>query len=267
MQHLPSAKGTKAPAHKKNQSRATDRSVKRAATTRGRRPTFSLPRNDRLRLARMANRVVAWFDENGRQFPWRDPKAKDYEQICVEVLLQRTRAETIEKYYCTFFRMFPSWHSLQQATTAELENTLMPIGLWQRRARALSGLANYATASAGRFPIERSDLEKIPAVGQYVANAILLFQHGEAAPLLDTNMARVIERYLRPRKLADIRYDPWLQAASHHLVASADPKKVNWAILDLGGMVCTPRSPDCNSCPLKRGCAYHSKQKHSKIKS
>ena len=177
-------------------------------------------------------------------------------KFCCNGLGQRRLTVTM----IVFFSRFPDWASLERATKAELENTLMPLGLWKRRAEAFCGLARYATADGGRFPRDRSELQAIPAVGQYLANAILLFQHDEPTPLLDTNMARVLERYIRPRRLSDIRYDPWLQSASKHLVSSEDATKVNWAILDLGGKICTPHDPKCGVCPLKRGCAYFSKQ-------
>ena len=107
----------------------------------------------------------------------------------------------------------------------------------------------------GGGPADDVELLKVPAVGQYVANAIRLFQDNKPAPLLDANMARVLERYLRPRKLADLRHDPWLQEAAWYLVGLGDARLLNWAILDLGGLVCTPRSPRCPECPVRRGCS------------
>lgn len=224
--------------------------------TPGKDSRSHLGQGDKRRLSSLARRAEDWFEVNGRDFPWRSPRASTYERICVEVLLQRTRAETVSAYYRDFFSAFPDWQSLDRASLEELESALKPIGLWQRRARALSGLANSVVRMGGVFPQNREALENIPAVGQYVANAILLFQHGAPEPLLDSNMARVIERYLRPRKLADIRHDPWLQAACKHLVSAGNPVEVNWAILDIGGTICTPRSPSCASCPLRRGCTH-----------
>ena len=223
---------------------------------RARQSITQLHRNDVRRLKGIAGRLIGWFATHGREFQWRGAAAGEYERICVEVLLQRTRAERIDEYFDWFFFRFPNWESLRWASIAELEAALMPLGLWRRRAQALSGLAKYATASGGRFPSNRTELEAIPAVGQYVASAILLFQHGQSEPLLDSNMARVLERYVRPRKLSDIRYDPWLQAAGKKLVSSADPIKTNWAVLDLGGMICRPQRADCAACPIKRGCSY-----------
>ena len=94
----------------------------------------------------------------------------------------------------------------------------------------------------------------MPAVGQYVASAVLLFCHERPEPLIDSNMARVLERYFGSRKLADIRYDPYLQRLARDVVGSDHPTLINWAILDFAALVCTPRNPRCQKCPLNRGC-------------
>ena len=214
-----------------------------------------LTTRDKHRITALRKRLLAWYELNGRPFRWRDPEASLYEKICVEVLLQRTRAPTVQKIYPTFFAQFPSWSAIANAETVELEEALRPLGIWRRRAIALRSLASYALEHRGNFPSTREALLEIPAIGQYVANAVLLFQHGKPRPLLDVNMARVLERYLRPRQLADIRHDPWLQAAAHWLVRSRPTAvKTNWAVLDLAATTCTPRLPKCTACPAQSVC-------------
>lgn len=105
------------------------------------------------------------------------------------------------------------------------------------------------------FPSTEKELARVPAVGQYVGNAILLFQHDKPRPLVDVNMARVVERVLRPRRLADIRHDPWLQSAAAWLVRSS-PVETNWAVLDFAAKVCRARNPLCDECPLARQCSF-----------
>lgn len=169
---------------------------------------------EKRKLTGLARELVSWARVNGRDFPWRSGEAGAYEKIAVEVLLQRTTATAVGKFYAQFFTRFDSWKALASAEPADLEEFLRPLGLWRRRATSLLGLARYAADRDGQFPPDPSLHAEIPAVGQYVSNAVLMFQHGRRVPLLDVNMARVIERYVRPRKLADIRYDPWLQAAA-----------------------------------------------------
>src|SRR5206468_11409463 len=128
--------------------------------------------------------------------------------------------------------------------------------LWRRRAASIAKLSRAVVSRKGRFPATREELETMPAVGQYVASAVLLFCHGKAEPLIDTNMARVLERYFGPRKLADIRYDPYLQRLALAVVQHTNPTRLNWAFLDLAALVCTIRKPRCNACPLRSECCY-----------
>jgi A/G-specific adenine glycosylase len=177
----------------------------------------------------------------------------------VEVLLQRTTATAVAGFYERFFAAFPTWETLAAATPGELEAFLRPLGLWRRRAQSLLGLAGYAADALGKFPRDPDDHAEIPAVGQYVSNAVMLFQHGRSTPLLDVNMARVIERFVRPRRLADIRHDPWLQSAAKWFVRTEDAAAANWAILDFAALVCKARRPLCKDCPVRARCSYFAK--------
>lgn len=201
-------------------------------------------------LSRFRAELLRWFENHGRKFPWRKATASKYELIIAEVLLQRTRAETVATFFPRFVREFPSWKKLGTASIAQLEDYLRPIGLWRRRAISIQALAREMVKGNGRFPTERADIEALPGVGQYIANAVLLFCHGIPQPLLDANMARVLERVFGPRKLADIRYDPYLQELAKKVVDREDAARINWAILDLAATICLPKKPRCNECPL-----------------
>ena len=165
-----------------------------------------------LRLRTFVRNLELWFPETRRKFPWRTPYASQFELVVTEILVQRTRAKTVAKLYQQFFNRYRSWTDLQESSLCELEEILKPIGLWKRRAKAMKDLAQALKKTGYFFPSSRSEIERLPAVGQYVANAIELFLHGRSRPLLDTNMSRVLERYFRKRDLADIRHDPWLQS-------------------------------------------------------
>src|SRR5262245_66147751 len=75
-------------------------------------------------------------------------------------------------------------------------------------------------------------------------------------PLLDGNMARVLDRVFKPRRLVDSRYDPRLQALARLVVRSREPARVNWAILDIAARYCSSRLPACEECPLKNRCTF-----------
>lgn len=215
-----------------------------------------LLQGEKRKLTRLRKDLLGWFELNGRDLPWRKPSADTYQQIVVEVLLQRTTAAAVRDFFAGFVERFPDWTELAATDPAELENFLKPLGLWRRRAASLVGIARYAAKHGGQFPHNTALHDDIPAVGQYVSNAILVFQHGLARPLLDVNMARVIERFVRPRRLADIRYDPWLQEAAYWLVHREGAAQVNWAVLDFAAMICKTRNPRCDTCPVQARCAY-----------
>jgi A/G-specific adenine glycosylase len=201
--------------------------------------------------------ILTWFKTNKREFLWRKNSASNYIRILSEVLLQRTKAETVNRYLPNFLRKYSSWVKLGNATEAELIEVLKPLGLNNQRGKRLYKLAQNLKTKNGVFPKHRSLVEEMPMMGQYITNAFELFILKKPAPLLDVNMARVIERFFGPRKMVDIRYDPYLQKLSHELVNHDSSIDINWAILDFAALICKPK-PNCLECPLRTKCLFFS---------
>ena len=200
--------------------------------------------------------ILRWWQHERRDFPWRTSRSALYQQIVAEVLLQRTRAETVAAFWPTFMVRFPNWTALSKASVRQIERVLNPIGLSRQRAPRLRALAKQMVRTHDRFPKTRTEIEQLPGVGQYIASAILMFQHSHAEPLLDVNMARVLERFFGPRKLADIRYDPYLQELSRLVIKGKRSRELNWAILDLAAAICRSTHPCVSRCPLRARCRY-----------
>lgn len=208
-------------------------------------------------IKRFQAKLLAWYLSNGRKFLWRHEDRSDYEIIIAEVLLQRTKAETIEKFYQNFIDKYPNWKIIGEAPIEAIEIDLKPIGLYRQRAKRVKNLAIELNTRNGIIPENRDELEKIPMFGQYIANAIELQLFNRNKPLLDVNMARVLERYFGPRKLSDIRYDPYLQKLAHEVVNNENSKQINWAILDFAALICKSRNPLCIKCFLSDSCKYY----------
>lgn len=213
-------------------------------------------------VQRFRRNLLRWFAGHGRKFPWRKASASDYKLIVAELLLQRTRAETVASFFPQFVREFPSWKRLSSASRSRLQSYLQPIGLWRRRAASIQALAQEMVKRRGRFPEDRDEIEALPGIGQYIASAVLLLCHDVPEPLVDVNMARVLERVYQPRRLADIRYDPYLQSLARRVVACKSSKEVSWAILDLAALVCVVDRPRCDVCPLATLCSFKATQAH-----
>ena len=200
--------------------------------------------------------ILKWFEVNQRDFPWRKDSMSTYNYIISEILLQRTKAETVAKFYPNFILRYPDWKGIDLTETTELELVLRPIGLYKQRAKRLKALARKISLLDGNLPVLRDELESIPFFGQYITNAVYLFVFKKPSPLLDVNMARVLERVFGKRRKADIRYDEYLQKLSHQFVNHPKSKELNWGILDFASLICR-HNPRCWLCPIQSICKYY----------
>lgn len=135
---------------------------------------------------------------------------------------------------------------------------LKPIGLNNQKALRLKNLANTMIIRNGNLPLVREELEQIPFFGQYMVNAVYQLIHNQPEPLLDGNMARLLERVFEKRKRADIRFDKDLQFLAKRIVSHSNSRELNWAILDYASEICNIQ-PKCINCILNSICNYQSK--------
>jgi A/G-specific adenine glycosylase len=217
--------------------------------------SFDISRNQS-KVSYLRKHLLSWYQTNGRDFLWRSPHATSYQIVIGELLLQRTKAENVALVYKQFISSFSSWKKLSSASENEISRHISKLGLQNRRVLVLTSLSKVMIEKKGRLPKNRNELEALPGIGQYIANAILTICHGKREPLLDINMARLLERFFGPRKLADIRDDPYLQELSRSILSKGDAITLNWAILDFASKICTKNNPIHLSCPIRNKCSF-----------
>ena len=171
-------------------------------------------------------------------------------------MLQQTTVKAVIPYYERFLEDFPTLEALARARPAAVLAAWSGLGYY-RRARHLHEAARLISRRhGGRVPADRAALLALPGIGRYTAGAILSLAHGQAEPIVDGNVARVLCRLLGERRdprRRDVDARLWRVAAD--LVAAAKtPGDLNEALMELGAMVCTPLSPACPSCPVRRDC-------------
>jgi A/G-specific adenine glycosylase len=214
--------------------------AKHRATRLDRTPAKPLPSPELIKW--FQDRLREWAVEHGRDFPWRHT-TDEYRIVVTEILLQQTTATAVAALWEQFFTELPSWQSLDRCSDESLRELVSRLGLVNQRTRRLKQLARWVVENDGVLPCNREELEQVPGIGQYVASALLAVKYGQPEPLLDVNMARVLERFFGERELADIRDDPWLQTVARVVVA--DSTNVNWSLLDFAASTCRARNPDC----------------------
>jgi A/G-specific adenine glycosylase len=212
------------------------------------------PRAKQLREFRAA--VLRWGRRHGRSFHWRSSKLDDYEMLVTEILLARTRAENVEPVVRLLVQTYPDATALATADVRHVESVLFPLGLSRKRATALVAMATaLVQRHGGTVPHDLDQLLALPYVGRYAANAFLCFGGGRRVSIVDANVARLLSRYWGLPEFKgklELAHEYW--DVARELMPAREGRLFNWTLLDLGALICTPRNPRCEICPLSRGC-------------
>ena len=205
--------------------------------------------------------LLVWFNKNKREFSWRDPNLTPFQILIAEFMLQKTGANQVEKLYPEFIKSYPNPEAISNLSNEKLEELLHPLGLYQRRARDIKKTTIAILENDGELPKTKKELMALPGIGEYMASAILCFAFQIPVPIIDANVGRVMRRlYSFPVKSAPSR-DKNLLEKMTLIIPKSNFREFNLAILDFAALVCLPRSPSCQECPLLIICDYNSKKK------
>lgn len=207
--------------------------------------------------APVAHALLAWIAVSRRDLPWRR-RRDPYAVWISEIMLQQTQVATVIPYFERWLARFPDVQALAAAPLEDVLKTWEGLGYYAR-ARNLHRAAQIIIAQHdGQVPAARAALLALPGIGRYTAGAILSLAFGQAEPVLDGNVRRVLCR------LYDIAEDAGapttlrrLWSLATELVAAAPPGQagdLNEALMELGALTCTPGVPNCPACPLADLC-------------
>lgn len=208
---------------------------------------------------RPAADLLAWFAARARDVPWRSETDPYRIWIC-EVMAQQTRIQTVRERAPEFLAAYPTLASLAESDPDELMLAWEGLGYYARARNLRRAARQLVERGETRLPSEAVALRELPGIGPYTAGALASIAFGRAEPAVDGNARRVLSRVFdieRPTMAA-------LEARAKELIAEADAGRqgnepshaglLNQALMDLGGEICTPRSPTCDVCPLETYC-------------
>lgn len=196
--------------------------------------------------------LLKWFEENGRDLPWRETK-DPYAIWLSEVILQQTRIQQGYAYWERFMQRFPTVKDLAEATEDEVLRYWQGLGYYSR-ARNLHTAAQQIV-SLGHFPNTFEDIKKLKGVGDYTAAAIGSIAFNLPVAVVDGNVYRVLSRYYgieTPINSTEGKKE--FAALAQSLLPTDQPSSFNQAMMDFGAIQCTPKSPHCLDCPLTERC-------------
>lgn len=211
--------------------------------------------------------LLAWFEARQRALPWRAAPAgrrEPYEVWVSEIMLQQTRVDVVVPYFEAWMKRFPTVETLAEASEDEVLRHWAGLGYY-RRARFLHRAAQELVAAGARgrggpaWPRAAAEWKELSGVGEYTAAAVASLAFGEAAPVVDGNVKRVVARVKALSLATDDRKlhrasEAWMASAMADLPNGREPGAWNEAVMELGATVCSPRGPACELCPLESAC-------------
>jgi A/G-specific adenine glycosylase len=211
-----------------------------------------LPAPERRRWFR--RQLLAWYRRNGRSLPWRETR-DPYHILVSEVMLQQTQVDRVLPKYREWLDRYPSFEALSAAAEEDVVRTWYPLG-YNIRPRRLQAIARDAVERFdGRLPDDEETLLSFKGIGEYTAGAVRSFAFGKRAAILDTNVARVLFRVFvghgdpKSHAMKKLLWD-----LSRAVLPHRHYYDFNQALMDFGATACSARTPDCESCPMRRQC-------------
>lgn len=210
----------------------------------------------------MQKQLLNWYRENKRDLPWRNTK-DPYRIWISEVMLQQTTVKAVIPFYEKFLKRFPTVHDLAKTPLNEVYTYWAGLGYYSR-ADNLHKAAKILSQTG--FPKTHQELLKLPGFGPYTARAVASFAFQDNAGVLDGNVIRFLSRYhglnlpwWQPKARSE------LQNKADEWVSGFDASQMNQALIEIGATICTPKSPSCLLCPVKKKCVAFAQNLQEKL--
>lgn len=200
-----------------------------------------------------ATLLIDWFEENKREMPWR----KTSDPYCIwvsEVMLQQTQVATVIPYYIRFMERFPTVTDLAKATLEEVHQYWQGLGYYRRGENLWKGAQVIQERWNGIFPQEPKLVSEIPGIGPYTLGAICSIAFHLPLPAVDGNVMRVMSRWYCISDDIGIAKNRKVFEAKVMENMPDNPNAFNQGLMELGALICTPKNPKCEECPVKALC-------------
>lgn len=208
-------------------------------------------------VASFCRDLLRWYQRHRRDLPWRR-RLEPYPVLLAEVMLQQTQVKTVVPYYRRFLKRYPTLEDLADSDEDEVLTLWSGLGYYSRARNLRRAAQQIRDCHGGEFPRTYEEIIRLPGVGRYTAGAVLSIACGQPLPILDGNIRRLFARYLKMDGLSAGDDSPplWdlLTRISRFAAARKEVSDLNQALMELGALVCTPRSPSCGRCPLEGSC-------------
>lgn len=211
--------------------------------------------------------VLNWYSANKRDLPWRykNNSPKDPYKIWVsEIMLQQTTVATVIPYYKRFLKKWPNIKKLSKSNINEVLDFWSGLGYYRRAKNLHLTSRIISNQFNGIFPLEKDEIIKLPGIGEYTAAAIRAIAKDEKDTVVDANIERVIARIFYLKKpIKQIKKE--IKQNAEKLTPKFNNGDYIQALMDIGSLICTPKDPLCNDCPIEKFCITKKKNAVNEI--
>jgi A/G-specific adenine glycosylase len=198
--------------------------------------------------------LLAWYGRRRRILPWRE-HPDPYRVWISEIMLQQTQVDTVIPYYHRFLKRFPTVEALASAQLDDVLKAWENLGYYARARHLRQAARILVEKYNGVIPDTWEAIIALPGIGNYTAGAILSIAFGKSVPAVDGNVRRVLSRLYAVREPVNRREtQKRIHALAASLIPETAPGSFNQALMDLGALICIPKSPTCSDCPLSMHC-------------
>ncbi|CAG7634971.1 Adenine DNA glycosylase [Paenibacillus solanacearum] len=198
--------------------------------------------------------LLAWYRRHKRDLPWRRSR-NPYHIWVSEIMLQQTRVDTVIPYFNRFVEKFPTVEALAEAPEEEVLKMWEGLGYYSRARNLQSAVREVRENYGGVVPDTKEDVFSLKGVGPYTAGAILSIAYNKPEPAVDGNVMRVLSRYfLIEDDIMKGSTRVTMEKLAKELIPEGAAGDFNQGLMELGAMVCTPKSPSCLTCPVMEHC-------------
>ena len=213
------------------------------------------------------NSLIKWFQKNKRDLPWRDKRDKlnyPYRVMVSEFMLQQTIVKTAIPFFNKFIDKWSTLVSLSKASEEEILMYWQGLGYYSRARNLLKTAIIINKDFDGVVPSKKDELIKLPGIGDYASAAIVAIAFNKPAVVIDGNIKRVISRYAGLRGTLE-KNKKIIEDVASELSAHKNNEIYSQSMMELGALICRPKSPTCNICPIKKICKSFKLKIQSKI--
>ena len=208
-------------------------------------------------IAALQTKFLAWYEQEKRNLPWRynhDP----YRIWISEIMLQQTRVDTVIDYFYRFMEAFPTIADLASAPEEKLLKQWEGLGYYSRARNLQAAAQQIMTDFDGHMPDSFEAIRTLKGIGPYTAGAIASIAFNLPEPAIDGNVMRVVSRLFEiEADIAKPASRKIFDEKMRQIISHKAPGDFNQALMDLGSSICTPKNPQCSSCPLQTFCAAY----------